>query len=112
MFSRNSASSRAIPFEKMVRMVKGNPFIPLAFQSGHKGMQGAEYLPEDHQTRYCPNTWLRARDAAIEHATYLHKNLNCTKQLVNRLLEPFMWHTVIVTSSEWENFFKLQMSTV
>ena len=28
MLSRNSASSRAIPFNKMLEMVKTNPFIP------------------------------------------------------------------------------------
>ena len=32
MFSRNSASSRAIPFEKMVKDVLENPFIPIAWQ--------------------------------------------------------------------------------
>lgn len=42
MFSRNSASSRAIPFEKMVKMVEEDPFVPIAFQRDHKGMQGTE----------------------------------------------------------------------
>ena len=32
MFSRNSASSRAIPFEKMYKMVAEDPFIPIAWQ--------------------------------------------------------------------------------
>ena len=32
MFSRNSASSRAIPFEKMVEMVEKDAFIPIAWQ--------------------------------------------------------------------------------
>ena len=43
VFSRNSASSRAIPFEKMVKMVEEDPFIPIAWQKDHKGMQGSEY---------------------------------------------------------------------
>ena len=47
MFSRNSASSRAIPFEKMVKSVKENPFIPIAWQKDHKGMQGTEYFQEN-----------------------------------------------------------------
>lgn len=37
----------------------------------------------------------------------LHK-FNLTKQLCNRLLEPFMWHRVLVTSTEWDNFFELR----
>lgn len=32
MFSRNSASSRAIPFEKMIQMIKEDPFTPIAWQ--------------------------------------------------------------------------------
>ena len=32
MFSRNSASSRAIPFKRMLQMVEEDPFIPIAWQ--------------------------------------------------------------------------------
>jgi hypothetical protein len=34
--------------------------------------------------------------------------LNVHKQVANRLLEPFMWHTVIVTATEWDNFWNLR----
>ena len=34
--------------------------------------------------------------------------LNVTKGLTNRLLEPFVWHEIIVTATEWENFFALR----
>jgi len=104
MFSRNSASSRAIPFKKMVKMVEENPFIPLAFQKNHKGMQGTEYL---ENTYPLVEGWLKARDTAIQIAQGL-ANKGVTKQLCNRLLEPFMGHTVIVTATEWENFFELR----
>jgi hypothetical protein len=109
VFSRNSASSRAIPFEKMVKMVEENPFIPIAWQKDHKGMQGTEYITFEDRIWYNKTQWLRARDAAIEIATDLN-DMSVTKQLCNRLLEPFMWHTVIITSSEegLENFFKLR----
>ncbi len=33
---------------------------------------------------------------------------NVHKQTVNRLLEPFMWHEMLITSSYWENFFRLR----
>jgi hypothetical protein len=46
MLSRNTASSRAIPFEKMVKDVQENPFIPIAWQKAHKGMQGSEYFTD------------------------------------------------------------------
>ena len=43
MLSKNTSSSRAIPFNKMVEAVQNNPFIPIAWQKEHKGMQGNEY---------------------------------------------------------------------
>lgn len=104
-FSRNSASSRAIPFEKMLERVKNDPFIPIKFQKDHKGMQGIEYF-EGEEHEQCVKDWLAARDAAVTAATSF--KLNVTKQLRNRLLEPFMWHTVILTSSDFENFFALR----
>lgn len=105
MFSRNSASSRAIPFEKMLKRVEDNPFIPIAFQKDHKGMQGNEYHNETHSM--CVRNWLRARDSAVIQAGSLAYD-DVTKQLCNRLLEPFMWHEAIVTATEYENFFHLR----
>lgn len=106
MFSHNTSSSRAIPFNKMVQSIKENPFIPIAWQKEHKGMQGTEYL--DNQNSFeCTQRWLIARDNAIKEADYL-SGYSATKQLCNRLLEPFMWTTVLVTSTEWENFFNLR----
>lgn len=105
VFSKNSASSRAIPFEKMVKMVEEDPFIPIAWQKDHKGMQGSEYIRD--LGGYLRGTWLQSRDIAVNQAKLLN-SLDCTKQLCNRLLEPFMWHTVLLTSTEFENFFNLR----
>lgn len=110
-FSRNSASSRAIPFSKMVESVENNTFIPIAWQKHHKGMQGKEYHNDETSERFAPNTWLRARDKALEEAKMLYNNCEVTKQLANRLLEPFMWHKVIMTTSKpgLDNFFNLRL---
>ena len=110
MFSKNSASSRAIPFEKMVKMVEEDPFIPIAWQFDHKGMQGIEYVTEesDFGGIFARNeSWLSARDYAIQQAKDLN-SMDTTKQLCNRLLEPFMWHTVLLTGTEFKNFFELR----
>jgi hypothetical protein len=124
MFSRNSASSRAIPFEKMLKSVEENPFIPIAWQKDHKGMQGSEYIEDNLAKSLLEKDWLIARDNAIASAKSLNEgqdittsmfdtkefkqNSKLTKQLCNRLLEPFMWHTVLITATEWENFFYLR----
>jgi len=106
-FSRNSASSRAIPFKKMVESVETNPFIPIAWQRQHKGMQGTDYITSMDEITPRINDWLDARNDAVKRAKYLDE-MGITKQLCNRLLEPFMWHTVICTATDYENFFKLR----
>lgn len=103
--SKNSASSRAIPFEKMLEMATNDPFIPIKFQKDHKGMQGTEYY-EGAEHDQCVRDWLEARDYAIKAA--LNFRFPITKQLRNRLLEPFMWHTIILSGTEFENFFALR----
>lgn len=113
MFSRNSASSRAIPFEKMVKMVQKDPCIPIAWQKDHKGMQGTEYIT-NLDARVCEREWIDASKFAVQQAKklqgskWLSEGTSVTKQLCNRLLEPFMWHTVLVTATEWDNFFELR----
>jgi thymidylate synthase ThyX len=109
MLSKNTSSSRAIPFEKMVESVQTNPFIPIAWQKEHKGMQGSEYIPVDKGIYGVENTWLGARNRAIELAKALNKQ-GVTKQLCNRLLEPFMWTTMLITGSKesWDNLFNLR----
>jgi thymidylate synthase ThyX len=108
-FARNSASSRAIPFKKMVQMVEENPFVPLAFQRDHKGMQGTEYITSSDEIEPRINDWLDARNDAVKRAKYLN-DMGVTKQLCNRLLEPFMWHTEIITGNRehYEVFFELR----
>lgn len=106
VISKNSASSRAIPYKKMFKMVKETPFIPLHFQEDHSGMQGSKYLT-GYKLKIVRFLWITARNLALFSSYILHK-LKVTKQLCNRILEPFMWHTVIATSTEWENFFALR----
>jgi thymidylate synthase ThyX len=107
MFSRNAASSRAIPASKMIKNIEEDPFIPVAWQKAHKGMQGIEYFTEEYDINIAKEHWLRAREYAITEARAL-TSLPATKQIANRLLEPFQWYTCIVTATEWENFFKLR----
>jgi len=105
--SKNSASSRAIPFPKMCDMVVNEPFIPMLFQKTHKGMQGSEQFTEVSDIAQCVNMWLDARDKAVASAKELD-NFGVTKQLCNRILEPFMYHTVLLTATDWENFIALR----
>ena len=108
LFSRNAASSRAIPFKKMVEDIENDPFIPIAWQKDHKGMQGVEYITDPVKIDDCIGTWLLAKNKAIREAKDLNNLHGVTKQLCNRLLEPFQWYTCLVTTTELDNFFELR----
>lgn len=111
MLSKNTSSSRAIPFNKMVEAVQNNPFIPIAWQKVHSGMQGSDYeIDEQYINQKLIPGWLEARDSTIHYAQGLN-NMQVTKQLCNRLLEPFMWTTMLITGpleGGWDNFFNLR----
>lgn len=124
VFSRNSASSRAIPVTKQLDKVERFPAFPLEWPCEKPGMQGGVEL-EGEDLRHAR----RLFDAIHEHVcieieSYLtgvelrHPELDTKelkahtlhKSLINRLLEPFMWHTVAATSTEWSGFFDQRCS--
>jgi thymidylate synthase ThyX len=106
MLSRNSASSRAIPVEKRIKMIEADPFIPEQFGKNQKGMQASE-LVSGADADHAWMVWESALKEAVARATTLAK-IGVHKQLANRLLEPFSWHPVVVTATEWDNFFNLR----
>ncbi|HTX59583.1 MAG TPA: FAD-dependent thymidylate synthase, partial [Verrucomicrobiae bacterium] len=108
VLSRNSASSRAIPTSKLLERVMGEPVVPLEWGRNKAGMQADDVISEEEALE-ARRIWLAARDAAVAHARQLLE-LKVHKQELNRILEPFLWHTVIVTATEWENFFLLRCS--
>lgn len=102
--ARNSASSRAIPWPKMMAAITESPVIPIRWGSEQKGMQtGGEIENPQEATRI----WLEARDNAVRSARAL-ADLGVHKSLCNRITEPWMWITVVMTATEWKNFFRLR----
>lgn len=106
VFSRNAASSRAIPIDKMIEQVEQNPAMPVWWGRNQSGMQAKEEL-NDAEKMAARYVWLAARNEAVLKARELQR-IGAHKQIVNRLIEPWMWITVLVTSTEWENFFALR----
>ncbi len=108
VFSRNTASSRAIPIEKIIASVEDNPFIPEKFPKNQAGMQNDEWL-EGEEAEKARMEWLESRNLAVDQVQKLIK-LNVHKQIANRILEPFMWVTSVTSSTQWKNFFTLRNS--
>ena len=106
MFSRNTSSSRAIPYTKMREQVAENPACPIFWGKNQKGMAAQERISQ-HAQLFAEDAWLAARDAAIAAADKLYK-LEVHKQHVNRLLEPFLWVVVLCSATTYSNFFRLR----
>lgn len=128
-FSRNASSSRAIPVAKLIEDVQRDPAAPIYWGKNQPGMQAREEhsslvdVPmEDvefddgggHMARAIgyelmssTDAWLEAKDRAIEMAEAFSK-AGYHKQIVNRLLEPFAHINVVVTATEWDNFYHLR----
>lgn len=107
-FSRNSASSRAIPISKRVEAVKTNCAIPVEWGSNQPGMQAGSLLEEENVAQAIMSWLWGAKQACL--AVKEFEPLNVHKQITNRLLEPFLYHTAIITSTEWDNFFEQRCS--
>ncbi len=106
VFSRNASSSRAIPVKKLIAQVYIDPVIPKQFGKNQPGMQAAENL-YGIESYLVKGVWKQAAEAAVYYAAKM-ANAGVHKQLVNRILEPFTYVSVVVTSTEWENFFGLR----
>jgi len=105
-FSRNTASSRAIPIEKMIKMVQENPAMPVFWGKNQPGMQSKEELI-GNEFLNAKEAWLRARDRAVESAEELME-CGMHKQYANRAIENFLYVKTILTGTEFENFFALR----
>lgn len=113
VFSRNSASSRAIPVSKQITRILDDLALPVSWPAEQSGMQGGEHLAEMVSFE-AETVWMGASQDAIKSVRRLltlgpDADEALHKSVVNRLLEPFMWHTVVVTSTAWENFFALRL---
>ncbi len=106
MLTKSSASSRAIPTEKLIQRVMEDPWIPDYIGKNQKGMQAGDEL-QGQDREIAEYLWREARNNAVRTAETLNKR-GVHKQVINRLLEPWMWITVIISGTEWENFFGLR----
>lgn len=108
VFSRNASSSRAIPVKRMIEQVRKNPVIPPKVFMNQKGMVG-ETEADPVTTTAFHVLWEEAAENAYKTADMMGR-LGIHKQHVNRILEPFQFIKVIVTATEWDNFFALRLA--
>lgn len=131
VFSRNASSSRAIPITKLLEAVKTNPAMPVWWGKNQSGMQANEQLDDTKQDFFrsyeiknedglitakmsgmsalkaAKLDWLDARDQAVVSVRKLME-VGLHKQIANRVIEPWTHITVILSGTEFENFFSLR----
>lgn len=104
VFSRSSASSRAIPYKTMRDRIVNDPVMPVWWGKNQAGMQ-AEVPMSLAEIVVAEQTWVRGMKRAVETADELH-TLGAHKQIVNRVTEPWMWITVIMSTTCHANWFE------
>jgi hypothetical protein len=105
VFSRNAASSRAIPIAKMVEQAELNTVMPI-WTKNQAGMQGG--VIKDGATIHTANDiMLEILDHVVSGVKALD-GLGIHKQNVNRYLEPFQHIKTVLTGAEFDNFFNLR----
>ncbi len=109
VFSRNANSSRAIPANKFLAFVIEDPFIPMVWPKAHKGMQATANFTDPTDIEILNKKWLEMRDAMLPFIQFFI-DYGVSKQITNRPLQCFMWHTMILSSTDFSNFFKLRDS--
>lgn len=119
LFSRNAASSRAIPVAKTIEMVRENPARPVRFGANQSGMQdkGVDRVVDevviDDGMQYAhfssiQEVWNDLAEVVCGYAEGI-SNAGFHKQVVNRILEPFQYiKTVLTFTGEGANFFGLR----
>ncbi|MBG23752.1 MAG: hypothetical protein CMF22_10555 [Idiomarinaceae bacterium] len=113
MFSRNAASSRAIPIKKVIENIDENTAMPIHWGAAQKGMQAENECNNPVVDWYSDNAlsreaiWNGAKDNAVMVAEEFDK-AGYHKQIVNRLLEPFQFIKVVCTATEFDNWFWLR----
>lgn len=105
MLSKNSASSRAIPFEKMAQQLTGRP---VRFGQANSGMQdkGEDY--DALINGYTPEEWWRlAQLSALKFSEGFYE-AGYHKQVYNRRTEADQMMKTVITGTEFNNFFWLR----
>lgn len=106
LFSRNAASSRAIPIKKKIKMIWNNPAMPVHWGKNQPGMQAKAEI-QGFKRSLAKFAWKTASTVACI-STYTLFKLGIHKQIVNRILEPFERYKVVLTATEYENWFWLR----
>lgn len=105
--SKNASSSRAVPGARMLEHATRDVVLPLRWGMNQPGMQAAPGNLTAEDAARAEAIWRRMAEACAEGVRELHE-LKLHKQWANRPLEWFSTIKVLVTATDWDNFFTLR----
>lgn len=103
--SKNSASSRAIPFAKMAEQLKGRP---VRFGQANPGMQDKGEDFDALINGYTAEEWWHLAMLSAKNFSEAFYDAGYHKQVYNRLTEPFQMMKTVMSGTEWNNYFWLR----
>lgn len=106
--SQSASSSRALGLKKVINQVTKDPAMPVYWGKNIKGKMVAQKQLSEDEIETAEEVWLEARDHAVERVLELN-DMELAKELGNRLLEPWVWQTMTITATNWQNFFNLRI---
>lgn len=104
MLSKNCSSSRAIPIEKMLGYIENNMAVPVYLGRNKSGMQAVEEIEYKDEA---VSIW-KSGYKEIKSVVGALTKLGLHKQTANRLTEPYQMMKVVVTATDWNNFWNLR----
>lgn len=105
-FSRNAASSRAIPIKSVIELVMKSPATPVHWGANQAGMQAKAEL-QGYRLKLAQFGWSTGRYLVVGVAKFLSK-VGLHKQLANRILETYQMIKVVASATEMNNFLYLR----
>ena len=106
MFGRNASSLRATPTRRLLRQVWNDPWMPLHYGKNQSGMQANEEL-SPRRAFWAREAWKLGAKLAVGVAWSMMR-VGAHKQIANRVLGPFLPVRMIITGTDWANFFALR----
>lgn len=107
MIGKNCSSSRAIPIKALCEQIKINMFSPLYWGKNKSGMQAVEEINPQLKNSLS-KLWKAMGEEAIKDALFLGEQ-GLHKQIANRVTEPYQMVKMVMTATEWDNFFNLRI---
>lgn len=103
-------SSRATPVKKIIDEIQESSWGPSEWGKNQPGMVAEDVFSNEKFIKNFEYVWYQTANFCCQMAKSLNE-VGVHKQVVNRMLEPYMCTHAVVSGTEWKNFFKLRTAS-